>query len=318
MDDRRVFTNVEVSPARLSAPASLLALFSLALSAEKLAFPKDYCHPIQPTPGLNMMEETSSEWGQVIVLDAPAPSFPPNPLLKVFLPSAGLSATAPAQSNHSGGQPDCPQQALALLPRAQSFLLRARDKQQALTPLYSHPRYVEHPSPPTPSSLPQTRRFSLLLLTAISTFTACYVYRLTGQKLELQTQVKNYLETLSYEKQARSALISPNIKIITLPGNVAGEVTAKIFWDTKSNACLVYLYHLPQAAPDQYFQLWFLTSEGKFVKAKSFRGENGSAELSLQLPAEEQVKREFLLLSLERSRHIAFPEGQILVKGLLR
>lgn len=269
------------------------------------------------------MEEPFSEWGEVFVLGAPSPLPYRNPLLKVFITPPSLPATFPSPTSpyKTGEQPRSLPPERALVPFTRGLLREeffSSVGNESLTLNYSHPRFIEHPVPPEPIAQRQKPIVSILLLTAASTFTAWYVYRLTGQKLELQTQIKNYVDTLRHEKQAKAALISPQIKIITLEGSTADAVAAKIFWDTKGNSCLMYLNRLPPAAPDQYFQLWFLTTDQKFVKAKDFRAENRAAEFSVRLPQDGIEKLAYVLVSLESSEQNPFPEGPILVKGLFR
>ncbi len=261
------------------------------------------------------MEESINEWGKVFVLGSSMPLPLPTPVLKVF---ATTSRSAYPQKSALGAEHSF-SPGLALLPFSRNLWPKpfaSRRSDTALTVKYAHPKVIEHPE--RKAALPQHQNpvLPVLLLTAVSTFTAWYIYHLTGQKLALQSQVKSFAETLGQEQQARAWLTAPQIKILTLEGKTEPPVSAKFFWDTEKHSCLIYLRHLPQAGAGQYFQLWFLTKEDQFILAKSFSAENGTAELFLRLPAEQPEELEYVLVSLERAGQHRFPEGEILVKGL--
>lgn len=261
------------------------------------------------------MEESISEWGKVIVLGAQSPLPLPTPLLKVF----GVSLAVRQKKNTNDKIPTVCRPSLQL--SFYSQLIRRKQERfsrsaNSLAVNFSHPRIIEHHETNKIDSQPAKPIIPALLLTTISTLTALYIYRLTGQKLELQTRVQSYTESLVQEKQARASLTAPQVKVFSLQGNARDGVSAKFFWDTEHKACLIYLNQLPQAGPNQYFQLWFLTKENKFVRAQSFRAETGTAELSIRLPTEMTEKLEYVLVSQETTTNSPFPEGPILVKGL--
>lgn len=267
-----------------------------------------------------MMEESISEWGKVFALNLPAQPIRRTLLLKVFTTSrpfcppstsGGQAEAAPATSLAQSLM----RQALPPVLRRAAFLTTTRS--QALALNYPHPRVIDPPARQEPSRTVHKPLVPALLLTAVSTFTGWYIYRVTGQKLDLQTQVMSYAESLQQEKLARVSLTSPQIKILTLEEGSAGGVSAKIFWNPAHRTCRIYLAHLPPTAPHQFFQLWFYSAEKRFLRASRFSAESGAAELSLQLPTTGGEKLERVLVSVESATHYPFPEGQILVKGVL-
>lgn len=265
------------------------------------------------------MDESISEWGKVFVLGTSTPLPLPTPLLKVFITSQPTHATNPPKEAKAKSANWA--QSLALRPFAKPLwqeTFAAAGRTTALALNYSHPRLIEHIETETLDAKRHKPVVPVLLLTAVSTFTAWYIYRLTGQKLDLQSQVKSYAETLRQEKQTRASLTAPQIKVFTIEGSTQEAVSAKIFWDTENHSCLIYLNHLPKTAPDQYFQLWFLTKDAQFLKAKSFRPETSTAEIYSQLPPASVGQVEHVVVSQESLGLHNFPEGRILVKGLWR
>lgn len=259
-----------------------------------------------------MMEESFAEWGKVIAIGTSSQLPLPSPLLKVFVTTANQSLTHSLETARSIVQ------GLSLIPLPSAQRPAKPFCESTIAVNYFHPRIIEpsiraddetkHPKPVVP----------LLIMTAVSTFTAWYIYRLTGQKLELQAQVKNYSERLQHEVNSKAALTSSKIKIFTLQGVKDEAVSAKIFWDTENNTCLVYLNHLPQTTPDQFFQLWFYTKDESFIKSRDFQTDRGMAELNIQIPAHDGKELDRMLVSVENTREYEFPTGKILAKGMIR
>ena len=231
-----------------------------------------------------MMEETLAEWGQVIALKTPSQLPLRHPLLKVF-----ASATPPhflqrLAATDEIGDFSQRSQGLGLVPFAKrqlSIIVSSALHRDSLAVNYSHPRFIDHPETQEAEHKAHNPIVPVLLLTAMSTFTAWYVYRLTSQKLDLQTQVREYADQLQYEKQAKTAIVSAQVKIFTLAGANEHDVSAKVFWDTENQSCLIYLNHLPKTTAEQYFQLWFYTKDDRFVKSKGFQSEGGAVELNI-------------------------------------
>lgn len=263
-----------------------------------------------------MMEDSLAEWGKVIVLDLPAQPIHRTLLLKLF--------TAARPPHRADGRPPqaAPVGSLALslarqaLPQSLRPLFPTLGKEALAVP-YTHPHVIDAEITTEPSRPAHKPLVPTLLLTAVSSFAAWYIYRVTGQKLDLQTQVKSYAESLQQEKQVRSSLTGPQVKVLALEGMTAGGVTAKIFWNAETQACWVYLDHLPPLTPPQFFQLWFFSKDERFLRARQFAAANGAAELNIQLPPASRGNMEHILVSVESSEKYSFPEGKILVKGRL-
>lgn len=266
------------------------------------------------------MEENIAEWGKVFVLGLPVQPPRRTLLLKIFTPARPARPLSSSHTRTAVAQAIPLSQSLArqALPlRLRRASLVAVKEVEALVTNYLHPRVIDPPLAEETTPATYKPLVPALLLTAVSGFTAWYVYRVTGQQLHLQTQVRNYAESLQQEKLARISLTAPQTQILTFEGNTPDGVQAKIFWQPESQTCQVYLHHLPTLTPQQFFQFWFFSKDERFLRARSFSAENGAAELNVQLPATSRGQLQRFLVSVEANARLSFPEGQILVKGRL-
>ncbi len=181
---------------------------------------------------------------------------------------------------------------------------------------YGHPRLIEYPE--EENIIKRTTRpiFSILLAT-ISVFVIWYVYHLTEQRLKLQTANEQYQDAISQEQQAKAGLLAPNIKVLTFQELERSTVVAKLFWDTTNQTIQVFLSHLPSAAPDETFQLWYFTTEAKFIPVTTFKAAQGEAALKIKIPREHLTQVARIIVSLEPPGNYPFPIGKVLLRGLL-
>jgi hypothetical protein len=192
-----------------------------------------------------------------------------------------------------------------------------QDSAQALTLNYSHPRFIEYPEEEIVIKRTTRPVFSILLAT-MSVFTVWYIYHLTDQRLQLQTQNNQYLETISQEQQAKAEMVAPQVKVLAFQELERSTVAAKLFWDTTNQTIQIYLTHLPTSAPDETFQLWYFTKDSKFLPVTTFQATDGEAAMKIKMPREDLVQVERIIVSLEPPGKYPFPVGQILLRGLLR
>lgn len=188
---------------------------------------------------------------------------------------------------------------------------------QALALHYGHPRFIEYPEEEIVIKR-RTRPIFSILLATVSVFIVWYIYHLTDQRLQLQTANHQYLEAISQEQQAKAELLSPNIKVLAFQELERSTVAAKLFWDTTNQTIQVFLSHLPPAAPDEAFQLWYFTTDSKFIPVTTFKAAHGEAALKIKIPREHLTQVERIIVSLEPPGKYPFPVGQILLRGLLR
>ena len=188
---------------------------------------------------------------------------------------------------------------------------------QALALHYGHPRFIEYPEEEVIVKRTTRPIFSILLAT-VSVFIVWYIYYLTDQRLQLQTANNQYLETISQEQQAKAELLAPNIKVLAFQELERSTVAAKLFWDTTNQTIQVFLSHLPPAAPDEAFQLWYFTKDSKFIPVTTFKAAHGEAAMKIKIPREHLTQVERIIVSLEPPGNYPFPVGQILLRGLLR
>lgn len=273
-----------------------------------------------------MMEESVSEWGQVIALKAIAQLPLRQPLLKVFATAQSSHLSRQLAASSVSGDFNYQSQRLALVPFTKrqigSIAASALHRESSLAAKYSRPRFINHPVAQGLEHKVQKPFVSVLLLTAASTFTAWYVYRITNQKLALQAQVREYADQLQSEQHAKAAIVSSQVKIFTLAGATEQDISAKVFWDTENQSCLIYLKHLPATRIEQYFQLWFYTKDCRFIKSKSFHSGEDAVEVHVQIPKQQMNELERVLVSVESTIEVTgprqFPAGQIIIKGMLR
>ena len=209
---------------------------------------------------------------------------------------------------------------LSLVPVVQHFEpidVCAEESPQALAFNYGHPRFIEYPEEEIVSKRTARPVFSILLAT-MSVFTVWYIYHLTDQRLKLQTENTQYLETISQEQQMKAGLLSPHIKVLAFHELERSTVSAKLFWDTTNQTIQVYLAHLPQAAAEEAFQLWYFTKESKFIPVTTFKATNGEAAMKVKITRENLMQVERIIVSLEPPGKYPFPVGQILLRGLLQ
>jgi hypothetical protein len=268
-----------------------------------------------------MREENVREWGKVLLLGS-VPFRTDGPMVTTTSPTPpnltySFTPALPAHELVSVPPPPT-STSYSLIPLSCKFdpFDASAAASQALALKYGHPRIIEHEDKTLPARhLPKL--VLPFLLTTFSVFAIWYIYRVTGQQLQLQAEIKSYLETLAQEKQARAGLVAPQTKVIALRGGEKDVVEAKLFWDTNNQTGQVFLSHLPQAAPNQVFQLWYFTKEAKFVRVKAFQAVNGTAELQLQLPSATFAQLERVIVSLETPGDYPFPVGKILLRGYL-
>ncbi len=192
-----------------------------------------------------------------------------------------------------------------------------QESTQALTFNYGHPRFIEYPEEEIIVKRTTRPVFSILLAT-MSVFTVWYIYHLTDQRLQLQTQNSQYLQTISQEQQAKAEMLSPQVKVLAFREMERSTVAAKLFWDTTNQTIQIYLTHLPTAAPDEIFQLWYFTKDSKFLPVTTFKAADGEAAMKIKMPREDLTQVERIIVSLEPPGKYPFPVGQILLRGLLQ
>lgn len=263
-----------------------------------------------------MKEENVREWGIIHPLGSRAftaegqttTESSPTPENLIYHFTSTFALRRPAR---------CTPSPLALVPALALEEPSCEAATQALTLPYGHPRFIEYPEEEVVTQRTTRPIFSILLATA-SVFTIWYIYHLTNQRLQLQTANHQYLETLSQEQHAKAELLAPEIKVLAFQELERSTVSAKLFWDQTNQTIQVFLAQLPPASPDEAFQLWYFTTDSKFIPVTSFKAANGEAALKIKIPPDHLTQVERIIVSLEPPGKYPFPVGQILLRGLLR
>jgi Anti-sigma-K factor rskA len=263
-----------------------------------------------------MKEENVREWGKIHPLGSLAfqPDCPttietsptPENLIYRFTTTFALRQTERRTLSN-----------VALMPVPKPIDTIFQDSAQALTFNYGHPRFIEYPEEEIIIKRTPRPVFSILLAT-MSVFTVWYIYHLTDQRLQLESQNHQYLETISQEQQAKAEMLAPQVKVLAFRELERSTVAAKLFWDTTNQTIQIYLTHLPTAAPDETFQLWYFTKDSKFLPVTAFKAADGEAAMKIKMPREDLTQVERIIVSLEPPGKYPFPVGQILLRGLLR
>lgn len=161
---------------------------------------------------------------------------------------------------------------------------------------------VAEPQPTTTQILkltPPPKRFSLfdlfswqpvltaatLLLAITSGLLLWQNSQVTRERDQLAQQVAELSQLNVATQKQLDELVTQTTKFVSLSGQEAPNANAKVFWDTKRNEWVVYIFNLPAAPADKDYQLWYITSDQQKVSAKVFGTDaSGRTELRIALP----------------------------------
>ncbi len=270
-----------------------------------------------------MLEENIREWGEVYTLGAlpikTQPDFAQKPALPLLKPEYSF-ASATYQITYEPELAADDSEALALAGwsfPAQQMTVVGPQNSQALAVLYPVQRIIESPVEED-LARPPKKIAPFLLIAAFAIFAIWQVYHLTWERINLRNLVDSMRTSLSQREQENQVLAAPTTKVIHLQDFTGGSAEAKLFWDTNNHVCLVYLNNLPQISRNQDFQLWYFTSDARFISVKIFKAEQGKIELRTEIPAKIAPQIERVIVSLESQGGSPFPLGPILLRGSLR
>lgn len=167
-------------------------------------------------------------------------------------------------------------------------------KEEAVKEIESKPAPAK-----VPNFTPHRKRFSFfdlfswqpvltaatLLLAITSGLLLWQNSRVSQERDQLAQQVAELSRENVATKQQLDELVTQTTKFVSLAGQEAPNANAKVFWDTKRNEWVVYIFNLPAAPPDKDYQLWYITSDQQKVSARVFgTDDKGRTQLRIALP----------------------------------
>ncbi len=109
--------------------------------------------------------------------------------------------------------------------------------------------------------------------------------KVARERDQLAQQVAELSQQNVATQQQLDNLITQTTKFVSLDGQAAPNANAKVFWDTKRNEWVVYVFNLPVAPADKDYQLWYITTDAQKVSARVFGTDaKGRTELRIALP----------------------------------
>lgn len=109
--------------------------------------------------------------------------------------------------------------------------------------------------------------------------------RVSRERDQLAQQVAELSQLNVASQKQLDELVTQTTKFVSLDGQAAPNANAKVFWDTKRNEWVVYIFNLPAAPADKDYQLWYITSDQQKVSARVFGTDTkGRTELRIALP----------------------------------
>jgi len=137
----------------------------------------------------------------------------------------------------------------------------------------------------TPARRSETKAARWLPLAAAILLALTSAY-LLWQNSRLARERDQISQALEEEKQKSETFAASATKVIQLIGDQAPQANARVFWDTKRNQWVIYIFDLPAPPPDKEYQLWYVVKNTP-ISAKVFSTDaQGQRVLELSLPPE--------------------------------
>jgi anti-sigma-K factor RskA len=106
-------------------------------------------------------------------------------------------------------------------------------------------------------------------------------------------------QALEEEKQKTETFAASATKVIQLIGDQAPNANARVFWDTKQNQWVIYIFNLPEPPPDKQYQLWYVANNRPISAAVFSTDVHGRKVLELSLPPEALTGLDATAVTLE-------------------
>jgi anti-sigma-K factor RskA len=158
----------------------------------------------------------------------------------------------------------------------------------------------------------RTTRWLLVAATILLALTNAYLLWRNVSLLRDREAISQELE--GWKRQLED-FVSPGTKVIQMVGDETPEANAKVFWDTKRQQWVIYIFNLPAPPSDKEYQLWYVTKDAKISAAVFQTDAQGQRVLKLSLPAEALPGLAATAVTLEPKGGSAQPTGKFYLKA---
>jgi len=150
----------------------------------------------------------------------------------------------------------------------------------------------------TPARRSETKVARWLPLAAAILLALTSAY-LLWQNTRLARERDQIAQALDEEKRKLDTFATSQTKVIQLVGDQAPNANARVFWDTRRNQWVIYIFDLPAPPPDKQYQLWYVVKNTP-ISAKVFSTDaQGRQMLELTLPPEAWSGMNMTAVTLE-------------------
>src|SRR5215475_3964484 len=134
----------------------------------------------------------------------------------------------------------------------------------------------------------KTQRWLLIAATAMLAFTSAYLFGQNAKLAREQDAWKQKADDIARERdewrQKVNNFASPTTKVLAMAGSEVPEANARVFWDTKAQRWVIYIFNLPAPPSDKDYQLWYVTNNAKISATTFTTDAQGQTILRLTLP----------------------------------
>jgi anti-sigma-K factor RskA len=136
---------------------------------------------------------------------------------------------------------------------------------------------------PTRRSESKVARWLPLAAAALLALTSAY---LLWQNSRLARERDQIAQALEEEKRKLDTFAASATKVVQMVGDQAPQANARVFWDTKRNQWVIYIFDLPAPPPGKEYQLWYVAHDRPISAAVFSTDAQGRKVLELSLPPE--------------------------------
>ncbi len=150
----------------------------------------------------------------------------------------------------------------------------------------------------TPARRSETKvaRWLPLAAAVLLALTSAY---LLWQNSRLERERDQISQALEEEKRKLETFAASQTKVIQLVGDQAPNANARVFWDTKRNQWVIYIFDLPEPPSGKQYQLWYVVKDAPISAAVFSTDSRGQKVLELTLPPEAWSGMNLTAVTLE-------------------
>jgi len=137
----------------------------------------------------------------------------------------------------------------------------------------------------TPARRSETRVARWLPLAAAILLALTSAY-LLWQNSRLARERDQISQALDEEIRRRDTLTASATKVVQMIGDQVPQANARVFWDTKRNQWVIFIFDLPAPPPGKEYQLWYVAKNRPISAAVFSTDPHGRKMLELSLPPE--------------------------------